>query len=60
MLSGGPGAADAYLGFLRAGGSKYPLDALKSAGVDLSTPAPVETAFGVLSDLVERLDGLVN
>ncbi len=60
VLSGGASAADDYLGFLRAGGSKYPLDALKSAGVDLSTPAPVETAFGVLSDLIERLDELVN
>jgi oligoendopeptidase F len=60
VLSGGPGAAEDYLGFLRAGGSQYPLDALKSAGVDLATPAPVETAFGVLADLVERLDGLVN
>ena len=60
VLSGGPGAAQDYLGFLKAGGSKYPLDALKSAGVDLSTPGPVETAFGVLADLVERLEGLVN
>ena len=60
VLSGAPGAAQDYLGFLKAGGSKYPLDALKSAGVDLATPAAVETAFGVLSDLIERLDGLVN
>ena len=60
MLSGGPEAANDYLGFLRAGGSQYPLDALKSAGVDLATPAAVETAFGVLSDLIERLDELVN
>ena len=60
VLSGGASAADDYLGFLRAGGSKYPLDALKSAGVDLSTPGPVETAFGVLADLVERLEGLVS
>jgi oligoendopeptidase F len=60
VLSGGPAAAEDYLGFLKAGGSRYPLDALKSAGVDLSTPAPVETAFGVLAELVERLDELVN
>jgi len=60
VLSGGPAAAEAYLGFLKAGGSRYPLDALRDAGVDLATPAPVETAFGVLEDLIERLDGLVN
>ena len=60
VLSGGPSAAQDYLGFLKAGGSKYPLDALKSAGVDLATSQPVETAFGVLADLIERLDELVN
>ena len=60
VLTGGPAAAEAYLGFLKAGGSRYPLDALRAAGVDLATPAPVETAFGVLEDLIERLDGLVN
>jgi oligoendopeptidase F len=60
VLSGEPGAADAYLGFLKAGGSEYPLDALKAAGVDLSTPEPVEAAFAMLSDLIEQLDELVN
>ena len=38
----------------------YLSEQMKSAGVDLATPAAVETAFGVLSDLIERLDGLVN
>ena len=60
VLSGEPGAAEAYRGFLEAGGSQYPLDALKAAGVDLSTPEPVEAAFEMLSDLVEQLDELVN
>jgi oligoendopeptidase F len=60
VLSGESGAADAYLGFLKAGGSQYPLDALKAAGVDLSTPEPVEAAFAMLSDLIEQLDELVN
>ena len=59
VLSGGSAAED-YLGFLKAGSSQYPLDALKAAGVDLSTPAPVETAFGVLGDLIDRLEALVN
>jgi len=58
ILSGVPGAAEAYLGFLKAGSSRYPLDVLKSAGVDLSTPAPVEAAFSVLAGLVDRLERL--
>ena len=49
VLSGTPGAADAYLAMLRAGGSTYPLDALKMAGVDLTTPEPVQETFAVLS-----------
>lgn len=60
VLDGEPGAADAYLSFLKAGGSEYPLDVLKKAGVDLSTPEPVEETFGVLAGLVDRLEGLVS
>ncbi len=60
VLSGTAGAAEDYLGFLEAGGSRYPLDALRSAGVDLTQPEPVETAFEVLAGLIEQLDGLVN
>jgi oligoendopeptidase F len=59
ILSGTTGAVDDYLGFLKAGGSMYALDALNMAGVDLTTPEPVEVAFGVLADLVDKLDALV-
>jgi oligoendopeptidase F len=58
ILSGTPGAAGAYVDFLKAGGSLYPLEALKRAGVDLSTPQPVEATFAVLSGLVDRLERL--
>ncbi len=59
ILSGAPGAADAYLDFLKAGSSLDPLDALKLAGVDLTTPAPVEAAFDVLSSMVDKLEALL-
>jgi oligoendopeptidase F len=59
VRSGGSAAAEEYLAFLRAGASLYPIDALKVAGVDMTTPAPVEAAFAVLAGLVERLEGLV-
>ena len=59
VLDGEPGAADAYLEFLKAGGSAYPLDILKDAGVDLASPEPVEETFGVLAGLVDRLEKLV-
>ena len=59
ILSGVPGAAQDYLSFLSAGGSVYPLEALKMAGVDLTTPQTVEEAFGVLSGYVDRLETLL-
>jgi oligoendopeptidase F len=59
ILSGEAGAVDNYLGFLKAGGSMYPLDVLKMAGVDLATPEAVEVTFGVLADMVDRLERLL-
>jgi oligoendopeptidase F len=58
VLTEGDKAAQEYLGFLYAGGSLYPLDALKKAGVDLTRPEPVKTAFQVLADTVDRLEKL--
>lgn len=60
ILTGKPGAVDKYLGFLKAGGSNFPLDILQIAGVDHTTPAAVETTFGVLSRYVDRLEALVD
>ena len=60
ILRGEPGAVDDYLGFLKSGGSLYPLDALKKAGVDLTTPKPVEETFAVMESYIDRLEELVN
>ena len=59
ILAGRPGAADSYLAFLKAGSSLYPLDALKLAGIDMTDPAPVETAFATLAGYVDQLEALV-
>lgn len=58
ILDGTPGAAADYLAFLSAGSSLYPVDALRRAGVDMSTPAAVETTFGILAEYVDRLNQL--
>jgi oligoendopeptidase F len=58
ILDGEPGTVERYLAFLKSGGSAYPLDTLKQAGVDLTSPEPVERAFGVLAGLVDRLEQL--
>ncbi|MBN1666165.1 MAG: oligoendopeptidase F [Anaerolineales bacterium] len=59
ILANEAGAVDRYLEFLSAGSSVYPLDALQRAGVDLTSPAPVEAAFNVLAEIVDRLEVLV-
>ncbi len=58
ILDGVPDAVEHYLSFLKAGHSLYPLDALKLAGVDMTSPEPVETTFRVLADYVDRLEQL--
>ncbi len=59
ILSGKPGAVDNYLSFLKAGHSLYPLDALKLAGVDMTTPEAVEKTFAVMAGYIERLEELL-
>jgi oligoendopeptidase F len=58
ILSGDTAARDRYLSFLKAGASLDPLDALKLAGVDMTTPTPVEKTFKVLSGFIDRLEKL--
>lgn len=58
ILEGEPGAVEGHLNFLSTGGGLYPVDALKQAGVDLSQPEAVESAFAVLGGLVDRLEQL--
>jgi oligoendopeptidase F len=58
VLNGGPEAAEDYKNFLKAGGSMFPLDALKLAGVDMASPEPVNKAFEVFEGFVDRLEKL--
>jgi oligoendopeptidase F len=51
----GPSAAADYREALRAGGSEYPLDVLDIAGVDMTSPAPVESAIRVYDDLLDEM-----
>jgi oligoendopeptidase F len=58
VAAGEPGAVDSYRAFLKSAGSMYPLDGLKMAGVDMSSPEPVQSAFATLADMVKRLEEL--
>lgn len=59
VLTGGPPALKDYLGFLRAGCAKDPLDLLRDAGVDMEQPEPVDAALGGFGTLVADLDALL-
>jgi oligoendopeptidase F len=57
LEEGGP-AVSRYLAFLKMGGSRYPLDLLKTAGVDMTTPEPVQEGLNLFAQLVSRLEEL--
>jgi oligoendopeptidase F len=58
VLDEGEPARERYLAFLGSGSSRFPLDTLKAAGVDLATPQPVEAALRAFDGLVERMEKL--
>ena len=59
VLSGGEKEREDYFGFLKSGGSRFPIESLKLAGVDMSSPAPVEAACSLFSHLVDELENLL-
>src|SRR5436309_1792288 len=59
VLSGEPGSVKAYLKFLRSGGSKFPLETLTAAGVDMTTPAPIESTLQLFERRLEELEELL-
>ncbi|RXT08134.1 oligoendopeptidase F [Ammoniphilus sp. CFH 90114] len=60
ILQEGEPAVERYLNFLKSGGSNYPLELLKSAGVDMTTPEPIQSALDVFRRLLDELESLVN
>ena len=59
MLSGESGSVAAYINFLRSGGSKFPLETLKAAGVDMTTPAPIESTLQLFERRLDELEALL-
>jgi oligoendopeptidase F len=56
VTSGGKKELDQYLSFLKGGCSKFPLDLLRDAGVDMEKPEPVQTALDYFGQLVDELE----
>ena len=59
ILKEGQPAVDDYFKFLSGGCSMPPIDLLKLAGVDLSTPAPIHQALELFDQLIDQLDALL-
>lgn len=59
VVQGGDPELSDYLSFLKGGCSKFPLDLLRDAGVDMESTEPVDTALSHFSVLVNELDSLI-
>ncbi len=60
VLEQGEPAAKRYLEFLKTGSSRYPIDALKLAGIDMNSPEPVQRGFEVLKSMVDELEAVIS
>ncbi|MGM0418154.1 MAG: oligoendopeptidase F [Thermodesulfobacteriota bacterium] len=59
ILLKGDSAIEDYLNFLKMGGSDFPINELKTAGVDMNSPEPVENAIKHFENLVTQLENLM-
>jgi oligoendopeptidase F len=59
VVSGGKREQEDYFAFLKSGGSRFPIDSLKVAGVDMATPDPVKAACRYFAHLVDELEKLL-
>ena len=60
VLKGGDKERDDYLSFLKSGGSRYPIDALKVAGVDMSKSDAVKATAAYFDSLITELENLIS
>lgn len=59
VIDGKPGARDRYLGLLKAGGSRYPYELLKDAGVDLASPTPYRALERRMSWTIDEMEKIL-
>ncbi|WEJ97867.1 MAG: oligoendopeptidase F [Candidatus Sphingomonas phytovorans] len=59
ILKGGAKERDNYLGVLKAGGSDYPVEILKRAGLDMASPAPYQAVVATFKDTLDQVEALM-
>ena len=60
VLAGDPTATKRYLRFISAGKSKYPIDLLKDAGVDMTTDEPLELTMRKMNRVMDEMEKLLD
>ena len=60
ILNEGKPALERYLGFLKGGCSKPPIDLLRGAGVDMASTEPIESALALFDSLLDEMDKLMS
>ncbi|MCA1034312.1 oligoendopeptidase F [Bacillus infantis] len=60
ILEEGEPAVERYINFLKAGSSDYPIEVLKKAGVDMTSPAPIADACKVFEEKLNEMEELLN
>lgn len=60
VMNNEPGAVDKYIEFLSAGGSDYPVDVLKKAGVDLTTSKPFEQTMDSMNRMMDEVEKILD
>jgi oligoendopeptidase F len=59
VAAGEAGVLDRYLGLLKAGGSDYPYELVKAAGVDLATPAPYQALVARMNAILDEVEAIL-
>jgi oligoendopeptidase F len=59
VLAGDAAATKRYLAFLSAGGSKYPIDLLRDAGVDMTTSEPLQLTLKKMNSVMDEMEKLL-
>jgi oligoendopeptidase F len=60
VINGRPGAVENYLNLLKAGGSDYPHELLKRAGVNMTSPEPYRAVFARMNTIMDQIEGILD
>lgn len=59
MLAGEEGVVERYIEFLSAGGSEYPIELLKEAGVDMTTSEPFDKTITAMNRVMDEIETII-